>query len=369
MNIRGRRAALGSLSLLLVGAGLFLSSLPIPLPGWAIGLDWSQPFIALAGVAFGLLLGSVARSGWRRQDIPWPSAALRVDQPAGPVIAPLLPKGGTAADPALAQELVMALERGELEVHYQPMIDTVTYDIVGVEALLRWNHPRKGVLLPSSFVPVAEATGAILDIGVWVLRTACAQAMRWPHLIVAVNVAPAQLRTNGFPLLVRDILGATGLPAKHLELEIGESVLEGDMDGPLEALTALKAQGVHIVLNNFGRSHLGLRNLARFAFDKLKIDRSFIADVEVDERAIAVLSALTALGRSLGMVTAAEGVETAGQLGVLRREGCQQMQGYHLGRPQPAHEIDVLLAPICRGVDSGHGQAGRTILASAALAP
>ncbi|HEX2525585.1 MAG TPA: EAL domain-containing protein [Geminicoccus sp.] len=244
---------------------------------------------------------------------------------------------------AMEKDLKSALDRDEFQLHYQPTHDLRTGQVVSVEALLRWHHLERGWVSPAEFVPIAEANGLILPIGEWVLRTACRQAARWPELVVAVNLSPVQFRHPDLVGLVRDVLDQARLSAQRLEVEITEGVLLDDVEGAARTLNALKKLGTRIAMDDFGTGYSSLSYLQRFPFDKLKIDQSFVRSLGHDSNAAAIIRSVIGLGRSLGMTTIAEGVETAQQLAFLRREGCDQAQGYHLGRPVPADEIDHLV--------------------------
>lgn len=240
---------------------------------------------------------------------------------------------------ALERDLRKALSQSELELYYQPLIDAMGDHIVGVEALIRWHHPTRGMVSPAEFIPIAETTGLILPIGEWVLRTACAQAMQWPDISMSINLSPVQFRHPDLVGLVKDVLEDTGLPPEQLELEITEGVLLQDTQAALGTVENLKKLGIRIAMDDFGTGYSSLSHLRRFPFDKLKVDQSFVHVLEKDPNAAAIIRSVLGLGRSLGMVTTAEGVETEHQLGFLRAEGCNQVQGYHLGRPQPAARL------------------------------
>ena len=239
---------------------------------------------------------------------------------------------------ALELGLRAALPRGEFALHYQPQLDLGTRRLSGFEALLRWQRPGIGLVPPNDFIPLAEEIGLIGGIGAWVLRTATAEAARWPApLSVAVNVAPQQFQDGRLVGNVRDTLAAAGLPGERLELEITESALLEDGGwGTMGQLQALKTMGVRISLDDFGTGYSSLSQLRSFPFDRVKIDRSFADDA-------AVVRAVAALGASLGMRTTAEGVETAAQLERIRAEGCTEAQGYLLGRPVPASELPEVI--------------------------
>lgn len=244
--------------------------------------------------------------------------------------------------------LRFALERRQFELHYQPQVAGATGQIVGVEALLRWRHPTLGMVSPARFVPVAEETGLIIQIGEWVLRTATAQAMAWragghTGLGVAVNMSAKQFQQQDVPALVRDVLDRTGLPARCLELELTESALMHDTDAAVETMRQIKTLGVRLALDDFGTGYSSLSYLKRFPIDVLKIDQSFTFEVTSDDGAASITRAIIAMARSLNMTTVAEGVETRAQLEFLGALGCDVMQGYHISRPLPADEMTALL--------------------------
>ncbi len=238
-------------------------------------------------------------------------------------------------------DLKQALRNGELEIFYQPQVNTITREICGYEALLRWFHPKRGQVPPSEFIPVAENIGLIHELGDWVLRTACMEAARWPRLLkVAVNLSPVQFRSRNLIQSVVKILTQSGLDPNRLELEITESVLLDKNEQTLETLTQLKAVGIQIAMDDFGTGYSSLGSLRSFPFDKIKIDRSFIRDITTREDAFAIVELVTGVGRSLGMTTIAEGIETEEQFACVKQVGCEQVQGYLIGRPVPASQLD-----------------------------
>lgn len=240
-------------------------------------------------------------------------------------------------------DLKQALRNGELQLFYQPQVNTITRAICGYEALLRWFHPLRGLVPPSEFIPVAENIGLIHELGEWVLRTACLEAARWPSsLKVAVNLSPVQFRSRNLIQSVVTILAQTGLDPNRLELEITESVLLDKNEQTLDTLTELKAVGIQIAMDDFGTGYSSLGSLRSFPFDKIKIDRSFIRDVTTRADAFAIVELVTGVGRSLGMTTIAEGIETEEQFACVRQVGCEQVQGYLLGRPVPAARLEYL---------------------------
>ncbi|MFC3126802.1 EAL domain-containing protein [Pseudoroseomonas globiformis] len=241
----------------------------------------------------------------------------------------------------LADDLRMAPGAGQLSLHYQRQVETGTGRVSGHEALMRWQHPVRGFVSPAEFIPVAEATGLILMLGEWALRTACVQAVAEPRLgKVAVNLSPVQFRQPGLPALVADVLRQTGLPPSRLELEITESTLMQDPARTLEMLREIKSLGVSVAMDDFGTGHSSLATLRAFPFDKIKLDRSFMPEVDSNQQARAILRAVLGIGRGLGIPVLAEGVETSAVLDSLRDEGCAEAQGYLLGRPLPVQALD-----------------------------
>ncbi len=238
-------------------------------------------------------------------------------------------------------DLRNAVSRNEFELHYQTVVNIATKEACAVEALIRWRHPRHGLIPPDRFIPLAEEIGMIIPLGEWIMRQACMDAAAWPeHLKLAVNLSPVQFRTSNLVDVVTDALVASGLSPERLELEITESVLLQKDAGNLAVLHQLKSLGVWIVLDDFGTGYSSLSYLRLFPFDKIKIDRSFVAELSSRPDCAAIVCAVTGLGRSLQIETTGEGVETQEQLELLRAAGCTQAQGYLFSRPIPAPELD-----------------------------
>jgi diguanylate cyclase (GGDEF)-like protein len=248
-----------------------------------------------------------------------------------------------------------AIAREELEVHYQPLVDAHTSQVIGAEALLRWNVPGQGYISPSQFVPLAEETGLISELGRWVLQRACTDATGWDGEVrVAVNLSPAQLRNANFVDSVKEILQKTGLAPQRLELEITEGMLLQNTESNTKMLIELKQLGIRISMDDFGTGYSSLGSLRAFPFDKIKIDKSFIADLAKRPDAAAITRAILTLGRSLGMTTTAEGVETRDQLAYLRAEGCVEVQGFYFAAAlKESNFRDVLLEQAQNGAAAG----------------
>ena len=245
-------------------------------------------------------------------------------------------------------ELRQALALRQLELHYQPQVETPAGRLVGFEALIRWRHPTKGLLPPGMFLPLAEEIGVIVPIGDWVLRTACREAMRWPdEITIAVNASPLQFDAGNFAVSVQQALRATGLPGRRLEIEITEGIFLRNDTAILETLHELRAMNVRIAMDDFGTGYASLSQLARFPFDKIKIDRSLAGFDGDDLKQRAIVRAITALGQSLGVCTLAEGVENKEQLARLEADGCASVQGYFFGRPVPADQLDEVISRLC----------------------
>ena len=246
---------------------------------------------------------------------------------------------------ALELDLHKALANEEFVLHYQPIINLATERISGFEALIRWNHPGRGMTPPADFIPFAEETTKIVPIGEWVLRTACEEAATWPSDVsIAVNVSPVQFRTSNLYEVVTRELSRSGLAADRLELEITESALLWNEESAVKTLRRLRALGVRIAMDDCGTGHSSLIYLRRFPFDKLKIDRSFIQDLSNKKDARAIVRALVKLAGSLGLGTTAEGVETLGQRNYLKRIGCLSAQGYFFSEAGPAKDVYAMLA-------------------------
>jgi diguanylate cyclase (GGDEF)-like protein len=240
----------------------------------------------------------------------------------------------------LEMDLRKALVGKEFELHYQPLVNLETNEINGFEALLRWNHPKRGLISPADFIPVAEETGLIIPLGEWVLKAACYEAVEWPeHIKVAVNLSPLQLNNRNLLHVVNGALAESGMPAHRLQLEITETVLLHNTFATLKTLHELRKLGVQIALDDFGTGYSSLSYLRSFPFDKIKIDRSFIQDLGNGTQPAAIVQAVTNLAKSLNMTSVAEGVETQEQKSVLQSMGCTEMQGYLFSKARPAKEI------------------------------
>jgi diguanylate cyclase (GGDEF)-like protein/PAS domain S-box-containing protein len=234
----------------------------------------------------------------------------------------------------LEHDLRDAISRGEMRLVYQPQKDIRTGEVVGFEALLRWKHPTRGEVSPAEFIPIAEDTGVILQIGEWVMRTACREAASWSQpLTIAVNVSAMQLHNDDFDRVVHEVLRETGLAPGRLELEITETALIRDLNRTLATLRRIKTMGIRIAMDDFGTGYSSLSNLRAFPFDKIKIDRSFIKAVNDNGQAAAIVRLILGLGRALNLPVLAEGVETSAELDFLENELCNEAQGYLLGKP------------------------------------
>jgi diguanylate cyclase (GGDEF)-like protein/PAS domain S-box-containing protein len=250
---------------------------------------------------------------------------------------------------ALESDLRGALDREELVLHYQPQVEAVTGKIVAVEALVRWQHPERGLVPPLSFIGIAEETGLIVPLGEWVMLRACEQAVAWqqagfPPMRVSVNVASQQLSQGDLVETVRQVLDATALSGEYLEIEITESSLMSDVETTTQKLVELKETGLSLSVDDFGTGYSSMNYLKRFPLDALKIDRSFIRDLSVDTNDAAIIRAVIALAKALDLSTVAEGVEEQSQLAFLIEQGCDLIQGFLIGKPMPADQITELLA-------------------------
>ena len=243
----------------------------------------------------------------------------------------------------LENDLRAAIENNDLRVAYQPIVNNSGENVVGVEALCRWTHPERGEIPPSEFIPVAEHSGLIIELGKQVLRRACLDGKAWPGLTISVNVSPLQFRRTDFVDVVERILDEPNFDPSRLELEVTESTLLGAVETAELAMFRLKGLGERLALDDFGTGYSSLQYLRRFPFDKLKIDSSFVRSIERAADAAAIVHAVVSLGRGLGMKVTAEGVETAEQQLFLRAAGVHSMQGYRFGRPGSAADISIRL--------------------------
>jgi diguanylate cyclase (GGDEF)-like protein len=244
---------------------------------------------------------------------------------------------------ALESDLRKALAEGQFELHYQPVVNLASNEINGFEALIRWHHPEKGMIPPSGFIPPAEEIGLIVSIGEWVVREACATAARWPeNITIAVNISPAQIRNPGLVQLVMSALAASGLSPGRLELEITETAILTDRETSIAILRQIQELGVRVVNDDFGTGYSSLSQLQSFAFDRIKIDRSFVKDIEVCAGSLNIVRAVAALASGLGIRATAECVENTAQLDSIRSEGCTEMQGFLMSKALPAREVERL---------------------------
>ncbi len=241
---------------------------------------------------------------------------------------------------SIEMDLRGALSRRELCLHYQPLIDVKTQEISGYEALIRWNHPTRGMVMPNSFIPIAEETGMIISIGEWVIRQALADAATWPdHVSISVNLSPTQMRSPNLVSMMVQTLAQTGVSASRVCLEITESVLMQDSEANIEILHKLRSFGVHISLDDFGTGYSSLNYLRSFPFSKIKIDRCFVSEIDQRDDCQAIVRSVVSLAESLGMTTIAEGVERAEQAQMLSDEGCGELQGFLYSAAVPAADV------------------------------
>jgi diguanylate cyclase (GGDEF)-like protein len=247
----------------------------------------------------------------------------------------------------LERDMRTALAQDGFRLYYQPLVNLQTKKVTAFEALMRWEHPERGAVSPSEFIPVAEEMGLIVQLGEWALRQACAEAMEWPgDICISVNLSPLQFSKGNLVSTVVSALASSGLSAARLELEITESVLLEKSERNIAILNQLRDLGVRISMDDFGTGYSSIGYLRSFQFDKIKIDQSFVRDLLVDEGSLAIVRAIAGLGVSFGMTTTAEGVETEEQMRCLNLEGCIEVQGYLYSKPVPAHEINDLLTSL-----------------------
>lgn len=242
------------------------------------------------------------------------------------------------------RELEVAIQNETFDVHYQPVIAAEGGGMVGVEALLRWAHPTRGVIAPSTFIPLAEESGLMNRLGELVLRRAPKDGARWPDLFVSVNLSPVQMRSPGLVDLLGTVLAETGMTASRVTLEVTEGILIDNPDEALTMLEALRSLGISTALDDFGSGYSSLNYLQKFPFDRLKIDRAFVASLGTTAHTGAIIQSVVTLGHALGMKVLAEGVETNEQRVLLRVAGCDEMQGFLFAKACPADAIDKILA-------------------------
>ncbi len=269
---------------------------------------------------------------------------------------------------AIAIDLRGAVQNGELELFFQPQNDARTRSLCGFEALVRWRHPQHGLISPVDFIPVAEETGQILEIGRWVLETACTTAAGWPERFkVAVNVSAFQLAQDTLPLQVATALSKSGLKPERLEIEITESGVITDQEHALKIVLALKELGVSVAMDDFGTGYSSLSTLQSFPFDKIKIDREFVKSLTVSPQSAAIVRSTILLGASLGIPVLAEGVETEEQLGFLQLEGCKSVQGYLFGEPLPERRAAKMIEAALESDDLSEDESGALAVGAGAL--
>ena len=248
---------------------------------------------------------------------------------------------------AMATDLRHALDEGWFVLHYQPLVDTTNGSVTAVEALIRMQHPDKGLIQPSDFIGVAEDTGMIVPIGAWVMREACRQIRRWQlaghSLTMAINLSPLQFTDPQLFATIRDVIAAEGVDPHAIELEFTEGAIMRNVKATLGVMNKLKEMGVRLTIDDFGTGYSSLNYLKQFPIDRIKIDQSFVRNVATDPHDASIVQAIIAIARALGVTTVAEGVETESQAGYLRSLHCDDLQGYFLARPAPAHEIEALL--------------------------
>lgn len=244
-------------------------------------------------------------------------------------------------------ELSRAIEGNQFEIYYQVQKNVQTGEIVGYEALVRWRHPERGLVSPMEFIPLAEHSGLIIPLGEHVMRLSCRQAAAWPRPYkVAVNVSPLQMLDDSLPRFIQKVLDETGLDPSRLEIEITESTLVADPDHTVSILKAVRALGVSVAMDDFGTGYSTLASLSLFPFDRIKLDKTFLAEIDRSPQAKAIVQAVLTIGKSLNIPVLAEGVEREDQLTMLREEGCSEAQGYLLGRPSPIVEVPDVVVPL-----------------------
>jgi EAL domain-containing protein (putative c-di-GMP-specific phosphodiesterase class I) len=254
-----------------------------------------------------------------------------------PTVVTIVAAGGTQIRErrALQKEIALAIEKQELKLHFQPQA-TIADEIFGFEVLVRWLHPMRGMVSPGLFIPLAEETGTIEAVDEWVLRQACREAASWSSpLSIAINLSPVDFRRGDLPTMILTVLLETGLDPQRLEVEITEGVLFEDFDRAIGIQRKIKNLGVRIAMDDFGTGYSSLSYLQAFPFDKIKIDQTFVAKIGRNASAAAIIHAILGLGRALALPVMAEGVETEEQLAFLAREGCREIQGFLIGRPEP----------------------------------
>lgn len=244
----------------------------------------------------------------------------------------------------IEDDLRHAISADQLRLDYQPLVSACGTRMIGVEALVRWDHPRLGSMPPEDFIAVAESRGLIAPLGEWVLRRACSDARRWPGLRIAVNVSPVQFRQPGFVDKVRGIVAASGIEASRLDLELTEGVVVEDADQAEAIIMELRALGIRMAMDDFGSGYSSLIYLRRFAFDKIKIDRAFLGSLEPSGEGAIILDYIVSLGHALGLTVTAEGVEHEEQVAFLQKLGCDEMQGFYFAPPLAPEEIDARLS-------------------------
>lgn len=248
---------------------------------------------------------------------------------------------------ALEREMRNGIVQNHFRVFYQPLINLQTQKVTAFEALIRWEHPERGLVSPDEFIPLAEDTGLIVRLGEWIMREACSEAMSWPaEISVSVNLSAVQFAKGDLVATVMNVLASSGLPASRLELEVTESILLERTDHNMRVLDQLHELGVRIAMDDFGTGYSSIGSLRSFRFDKLKIDRSFVKDLLADEKSLAIVRAIVGLGSSFGITTTAEGVETEDQRKCLSDEGCTEVQGYLYSKPLPPDQINALLGKL-----------------------